>query len=181
MSRITYFPRYANAENAVTNSTLHLFGQINQHSTERLQELLSDLVGDEEMPLGISFDQQIRSGASVPDAIIYQEPVHIVIETKVDAAVDTGQLIRHCESFKPGMKGNFLILLTCNNVSPTVLHAVVSKANTIGVVFKHITFEDLCLRLKDCAREHETHLKRVIDDFLDYCEEMKLIDRKSVV
>jgi hypothetical protein len=51
MSRITYFPRYTTQENVVTNTTLHLFSQINQHSPDRLQQVLGGLLGGDEIPL----------------------------------------------------------------------------------------------------------------------------------
>jgi hypothetical protein len=112
MARITYSSRYTTAENVVTNNTLHLFTLINQHSPDRLRAVLSELFGDEEVPLGINFQQQTRSKTSVPDGSILQEPVHIVIETKVGAGVNADQLVRHCESFGKERKGNYLMLLT---------------------------------------------------------------------
>src|SRR5436190_24223311 len=102
MARVTYFPRYTTQENVVTNTTLHLFSQINQHSSDRLRSVLSELLGDDEMPLGSNFQQQMRSETSVPHGGILQEPVHFIIETKVSAGVDADQLIRHCESFVKG-------------------------------------------------------------------------------
>ena len=180
MSHVTYFPRYTSNENAATNSTLHLFSQINQHSVERLRELLTALFDDEVLPLGISFEQQKRRGSSVPDGIIQQEPIHIVIETKVDAGVDIAQLIRHCGTFTSGRTGNYLMLLTRDAVPDEQIADVRSKAKDYGATFKHITFEELCKGLEDCAEDHETHLKRVVEDFRDYCSEMGFLpDRRK--
>ena len=180
MSRVTYFPRYHSRENVVTNTTLHLFSQINQQSTERLRELLSQLFDGEELPLGISFDQQSRAETSVPDGSIFQESLHIVIETKVDAGVDTDQLIRHCEAFTAGRMGNYLMLLTKRDVPADLFDGVMLKAKEAGVIFKHVTFEKLYGLLDKFAFEHETHLKHVVEDFRVYCSDMDLLpDRRK--
>ena len=175
MSQVTYFPRYSNLENVVTNSTLHLLSQINQHSTERLRAFLGNLLGDEDLPLGISFEQQRPTASSVPDGSILQEPFHLVIETKVGSDVDAGQLIRHFDAFTKGGTGNYLILLTKSDVPPEQVAEVMAKSKETGVVFRHITFEQLCAQLRDLAQPHETHLKHVTDDFQVYCSDMDLL------
>ncbi|HEY3760993.1 MAG TPA: PD-(D/E)XK nuclease family protein [Verrucomicrobiae bacterium] len=180
MSRVTYFPRYTTAENVVTNTTLHLFSQINQHSTDTFRAVLSELLGDVEMPLGINFQQQTRSTTSVPDGSIYQEPVHIILETKVNAGVNVDQLTRHCESFDKRRKGNFLVLLTKETVDDKILDPIRKKARGIGIAFLNVTFEKLCNVLKDVAKEHETHLLSVIEDYVAYCNDMNLLpDRRK--
>lgn len=180
MSRVTYFPRYSGPENVVTNSTLHLLAQINQHSTERLRAFLGDVLGDEDLPLGISFEQQRRSGSSVPDGSILQEPLHLVLETKVGSGVDAGQLVRHLDAFSKGKTGNYLILLTKAEVAPEQVAALTAKSKETGVVFRHVTFERLCEQLKELALPHETHLKRVAEDFQAYCSDEGLLpDRRK--
>lgn len=180
MSRITYFPRYSNQENAVTNTTLHLFSQINQHSTEKFQMLLGALIGDVDIPLGINFEQQIRATSSVPDAVIQQLPVHVVLETKVTAGVDTRQLMRHCETFTPGITGNFLILLTKSDTSELDLGSVREKAAEYNARFCAVTFEKLCDALKTVADPHEVHLRHVVDDFLRYADDLRLLPDRRV-
>lgn len=180
MARITYFPRYSNQENAVTNTTLHLFSQINQHSTEKFQMLLGALIGDVDIPLGINFEQQIRATSSVPDAVIQQLPVHVVLETKVTAGVDARQLMRHCETFTPGITGNFLILLTKSDTSEQDFGSVREKAAEFNARFCAVTFEKLCEALKTVAEPHEVHLRHVVDDFLRYADDLRLLpDRRA--
>ncbi|HMG04851.1 MAG TPA: hypothetical protein VK581_05280 [Chthoniobacterales bacterium] len=141
---------------------------------------MSELLGDVEMPLGINFEQQMRSGRSVPDGGIRQEPVHIVIETKVDAGINSDQLIEHCETFVKGREGNYLMLLTKNEADEQFLNSIRIKAKETGIVFRNVTFEKLCDSLKGLAREYETHLARVIEDYADYCIEMGLLpDRRK--
>lgn len=180
MSRAHYFQRYSSKENVVTNSTLHLFAQINAHSTDRLRELLVDLLDDQDIPLGLNIGQQVRSATSVPDGIISQEPLHIVIETKVDASIDIDQLTRHLQTFKQGGTGNYLLLLTVEKSTSTIVGPVVDAARKTGVTFKALTFEEVCESLGGSVHPHETHLKAVVDDYLLYCDEMRLLpDRRS--
>lgn len=178
MSQITYFPRYSTKENAVTNTVLHLFAQINNESTERLKELLSKLINDsndEEIPLGVSFNQQIRNGDSIPDGQIVQEQLKIIIETKVDAGVNLDQLKRHFNAFKKGERSNYLILLTVDQPSPAIFTETNKIAQNSGVTFKPIIFERLYNLLEDFCKEHETHLKHVVEDFRSYCSDMELL------
>ena len=64
-----------------------------------------------------------------------------------------------------GRTGNYLVLLTRHGVSEEHLREVVAKSKQRGVIFKHVTFEQLCDQLADFAREHETHLHHVVEDF----------------
>lgn len=182
MSNITFFQRYSTQENVVTNTALYLFSQINQHSPDRLRQVLTALLGENEIPLGINFEQQIRFKNSVPDGFILQEPVHIVIETKVTAGVNADQLIRHCQSFVKGRPGNYLMLLTKNEADEQVIEPVRRAAKEIGAVFQNVTFEKLCACLKDLAEKHETHLMQVVEDYSAYCTEMGLLpDRRKLL
>lgn len=180
MSRVTYFQRYSSKENVVTNTVLHLFSQINAHSTDRLRELLVDLFDDDAVPLGVQIHQQVRSSASIPDGFISQEPVHIIIETKVDAAVDADQLTRHLQAFKHGTAGNYLLLLTVTPAGDADVSSVSKAAQAVGVTFKAFTFERVCESLKDSVQPYEIHLKAIVEDFLLYCNDMGLLpDRRE--
>lgn len=179
MSHVTYFQRYSSKENVVTNTVLHLFSQINAHSTDRLRELLVDLLDDQPLPLGVQIQQQVRSSASVPDGYISQEPLHIAIETKVDAGVDAGQLTRHLQSLKQGTPGNYLLLLTVNEPAAGALDPVVQAARRLGVTFTAFTFEKVCESLKSSVHPYEAHLAAIVQDFLLYCSDMQLLpDRR---
>jgi hypothetical protein len=180
MSRIHYFQRYSSKENVVTNSTLHLLAQIGAHSNARLRQLLGEIFNDQEIPLGINFEQQVRASVSVPDGIIWQEPLRIAIETKVDASVDVDQLTRHCESFSQGRLGNYLLLLTCDEIPDDALSVVYQKARSFGITFQHFTFEKLCRNLKANVHPHESGLMHVVEDYLLYCSDMGLLPDRRI-
>jgi hypothetical protein len=142
--------------------------------------LLVDLLDDQEIPLGVNIDQQIRSATSVPDGVISQEPLHIVIETKVDAGMDVDQLKRHLQSFKQGRTGNYLLLLAIDAPMDAAVDPVYKAAQELGVTFKALTFETVCKSLKSSVHPHETQLNAIVEDFLLYCSDMELLpDRRS--
>ena len=177
---MTHFHRCSTLDDAVTGATLHLFSQINLEFPDKFRSLLSGLLGDAEMPLGVSIQQQAKTGPSIPSGSILQEPVHILIETRVRAKVDTGKLTASCESFAKNRTGNHLMLLTDNKVDSRVLDVVRSVAKKTGVAFANVTFEELCNALRGLAKECESPLFRVVKDYADYCAETGLLpDRRN--
>jgi hypothetical protein len=108
--------------------------------------------------------------------------VHLVIETKVEAYVDNAQLIRHFAAFNRNRVGNYLILLTRHPVADSQVAEVIAKSKERGVIFKHVTFEQMYVQLEDFAQSHETHLRHVVDDFRAYCSETNLLpDRRKLL
>ena len=80
MSRVSHFQRFSQPENHATNNTLLLLRYFYQSSPFKIQSVLTSLL-DAELSIGLTFEQQIRGDASVPDALITQEPMRIFIET----------------------------------------------------------------------------------------------------
>lgn len=175
MSRVTYFQRYSAKENAVTNTVLHLFARIAEASTDKFNDLLLQI--DENMPqFGITFEQQTRSGPSVPDGCISQQRQDLWIETKVDAAVVSDQLIRHCAD-----KSGTLLLLTRDQIDQgrikDVRNAIRDRHGDQRMTLIHISFAQLWVAVKDLFPEYESGIDRIIQDFGQYCKDMELFDR----
>jgi hypothetical protein len=97
LSRVSHFQRFSQPENHATNNTLLVLRYFYQSSPFKVQRVLTSLL-DTDLSIGLSFEQQVRGDASVPDALIMQEPIRIFIETKRDGTVDTVQIRRHFES-----------------------------------------------------------------------------------
>ena len=74
MTNVSYFQRFSQRENHATNNTLLVMRFFYQQSPQKLETVLADLVG-EELEVGLVFEQQIKSSASTPDALISQRPV----------------------------------------------------------------------------------------------------------
>ena len=76
MSQVSYFQRFSQPENHATNNTLLVLRYFYQSSPFKIQRALTSLL-EADLSIGLSFQQQVRGGASVPDALIMQEPLHI--------------------------------------------------------------------------------------------------------
>jgi hypothetical protein len=176
MPKIHYFPRYSSVENTVTNNTLQLIARIYNHSTIQASRLLSELAG-EEIEIGISIRQQQRAKDSVPDGSIFQESFKILIESKVDAPVDIEQLVRHSANFKHESK-KFLLLLTKQPL-PIQKTEECKKAIPSGIIFKNVTYMELCTAIETLFKEYELEMRALVDDYRDYCNEIGLYDQSK--
>ena len=147
MSKIHYFQRYSTVENAVTNNTLQLLARIYDYSASQASKFLTEITG-ESIDIGIEINQQERAKESVPDGAVIQRSFKILIEAKVDAGVDVGQLERHAGGFSNEAQ-KILILLTREPIGKDKeedISRTVSKKNP-GVVFKSVTYERICKAL----------------------------------
>ncbi len=176
MSTIHYFQRYSSVENTVTNNTLLLFTRIYAYSTKLASRFLTELTG-ESVEVGLQITQQQRRVDSIPDGTILQRSFKILIEAKVDAAVDESQLIRHAKTFTDESQ-KILILLTKAPLGrqELVLREAV-RAVAADIVFKAVTYETIWEVAKDLFREHEVEMRSIVDDFHDYCNDTGLFDR----
>ena len=182
MSKTHFFQRYSSRENTVTNNTLHLLERIYSYSPIRVSELLSGLTG-EPIKIGIEFEQQGRAKGSVPDGAIYQESFRILIEAKVDAEtkVDAGtyvdQLLRHANTFS-SERQKILLLLTKQPLlkEEQRIHQRISGEYP-GVIFKNITYEDICSSITGLFRDYEFEMCSLVNDYIAYCNDTELYDQ----
>jgi hypothetical protein len=179
MSRIHYFQRYSQRENAVTNNTLLLFSRVYADSPLRFQALLAKLLDDDRIPVGVMFEQQKRTVASVPDGFIEQRAFRIVVETKVNASVQDEQLFNHLTALEQDQPHQYLLLVTVKPQTPQARerYAGVLAARASRVRLITTTFEAICQSLEGLYLEHVAEMKLVLDDYARYCEEERLIPR----
>jgi len=179
MPKIHYFQRYSSVENTVTNNTLQLFARIYNYSTSQASKVLSELSG-EPVEIGIEINQQERAKDSVPDGTIIQRSFKVLVEAKVDAGVDTDQLIRHAANFSNESQ-KILLLLTKQpiekkeeeNISRQILAA------HPGVVFKNITYEGVCKAIRGLFKDYEYEMYALVDDYVEYCNDANLFDQSK--
>lgn len=179
MSKIHYFQRYSSIENTVTNNTLLLVARIYNYAPEQASRLLSEIVG-EPIDIGIEISQQGREAKSVPDGTIIQRSFKIVIESKVRAAVRKAQLLQHAKSFADETQ-KVLLLLTKQKLEEgeeTELKAAIQK-NCPGVLFKNVTYEEICGIIQDLFQRHENEMRSLVDDYVEYCNDTKLFDQSK--
>ncbi len=175
MSKIHYFQRYSQPENAVTNNTLQLIAQIYGYSPTKASQFLSDLLVDVSVEIGMEIGQQTRGKQSIPDAHLIQRSFKILVEAKVDSGIDYDQLIRHSKDYNDeNLK--ILLLLTKTKASADFIEMTQKTMSHEGVIFKNITYDDICKTASSIFMPHETEIKGIIDDYLEYCNDLQLID-----
>ena len=104
---ITLFSGYDQKENRVTNYAILLLRMLYQESPAYLDEALAELTGGQtEGEVGVQFRQQDRRETSVPDAVVFQRPFTLFVETKNTDWFTDDQLERHLAGLasEPGLK-----------------------------------------------------------------------------
>jgi hypothetical protein len=176
MSKIHYFQRYSSVENTVTNNTLQLFARIYDYSPAQASKLLSAIT-DEPIEIGLEIHQQERGKESVPDGVIIQRSLKVLIEAKVDAGVNIDQLLKHAEYFSDESQ-KILLLLTrkaLGNEEEGIRHKIANKH--LGVVFKNVTFEEICKAIKGLFKDYEYEMSALVDNYIEYCNDANLFDQ----
>lgn len=176
MTQVTYFPRYSQKENHVTNNTLlllrHLY-EFNRLKFAKFLEELGDDTSDIAERLGLQFKQQQPTKSSVADGFVTQESIKVVIESKLDGnAFDRDQLLRHLSAFDQscGSGGQLLVLLSPND--PDDVDTADFKVPVLRT-----TFQQILTAARNCLSEHDEEMIAVIDDFEQFCSDEKLLPR----
>ena len=179
MSKIHYFQRYSSEENTVTNNTLQLLARVYAYSITQAERLLNELTG-EQIDIGIEINQQKRGPVSVPDGTIIQRSFKILIESKVDSATDIDQLLRHTDSFS-GEAQKVLLLLTKTAEDERNLKQVSKQVSNRrpDVIFKNVTYEEICRAVTSLFQEHEHEIRSLVDDYVEYCHDAGLFDQSQ--
>lgn len=188
MTKVSYFQRFSQKENHVTNNTLLVLRHFYTAAPTKLSSVLTQLV-DDELEIGVTFNQQIHSGRSIPDAHLSQDAFDIFVETKLGDDLDHDQIKRHLEGISEGQDKTtrtrtFLIGLTRNEILETHRESLSHQAKKIGVNFAAITFSSLADALRKECESHETALRAVLEDYEDFLSAEELLtigERMSVV
>jgi hypothetical protein len=172
VSAISYFQRYSQRENHVTNNTLLVLRHLYQTAPGKLEQVVRDLVGQESVSLGLTFHQQTRMSAGVPDGVISQAPFRLYFETKLGPSLDRAQIIRHIESIadkrSPATGEAFLVGLATEPMATAEREALIGAAKAQGVVFASATFADLVAALDAACASHDVALRAILDDFNEF-------------
>jgi hypothetical protein len=172
MAEVSYFQRYSQRENHVTNNTLLVLRHLYQTGPAKLEGVLRELLGDDKIALGPSFSQQIKRPHSVPDALIAQAPFHIYFETKMGQALDLPQLKRHIGSIAENRGSedakSILIGLSTAQMLTRDEDTVASYGRDRGVVFKSVTFAGLAEAVRAACADYESGLRAVVLDYVAF-------------
>lgn len=173
MTEISYFQRYTQRENLVTNNTLLLMRYFYQASPAKLSQVLSKLAGDD-LSVGLMFEQQVTGTHSVPDGVISQLPLEIYFETKREGQLYKSQLENHIESIsskhasKTEKLTPILFGLTKKPIANELFECIQRKAKSKNILFKSITYEQILRFLREVCEDHESMLHEILSDYESY-------------
>ena len=181
MSSVSYFQRYSQRENHITNNTLLMLRHLYQESPAKLGQVIGEIVGQDAVTIGPTFSQQGVETASVPDGMIVQSPFRLFIETKRGRAPDRKQLDDHLKSIlDAGGGAAFLLALSADTMTRPDAEAFAEVAGYAGVKFAAITFTELLEILRRACADYEAGLRSILEDFEAYvAAENLLVDTED--
>jgi hypothetical protein len=181
MAKIHYFQRYSSPENTVTNNTLLLVARIYSYSPTQASNLLNQITG-EQIEIGVEINQQGRTESSVPDGAIVQRSFKILIEAKVGSGIDVDQLARHARGFG-NESTKILLLLTREKMDglqeSNIRKAIAARTDGMGIVFKNVSYEEICTAVGGLFKDYEFEIKALVDDYIEYCNDTGLSDQSK--
>lgn len=179
--KIHYFQRYHKGEDVATANTMLLLSRLYAYSSNKFFQFLKEqFFEDIEFEPELSFVLQDKSEKSVPDATITQPSFKLVVETKLTDWFYQDQLIRHLSKFK---NEEYKVLITLsselmeqkkkNQIDKAI--AAYNENHQVHIIHVNTTFELLAQGIQDIITERDYEMQEVLDDYLDYCHNDKLI------
>lgn len=184
MSRVSHFQRFSQPENHATNNTLLVLRFFYQSSPFKIQRVLTSLL-DTELSIGLTFEQQVKGAASVPDAEITQKPLRVFIETKRGGDLDSAQIRRHFKSIAEPSAGTsrgaatVLIGLTKEPIAESERKSLAVEAAAQGITFTVVTFSQVVEALRAECANFERELLSIVEDYESYLGEAKLLEERN--
>ena len=184
LSRVSHFQRFSQPENHATNNTLLLLRYFYQSSPFKMESVLTSLL-EADLSIGLTFEQQIKGDASVPDALITQEPMRIFIETKRGGDLDSDQIRRHFKSIAQHPAGasrghgTILIGLTKEPIAESARRALTADAALQGITFAAVTFSQIVEALRAQCADFERELLSIVEDYESYLAEERLLEERN--
>lgn len=164
MSEISYFQKYSQKENHITNNTLLMLRHLYQSSPLKFEKFLINAFDDINISIGPNFEQQIRASKSVPDGFISQKPFNIFIEAKDNGNLDKGQIERHLEHAEKSNNA-FIIGLTKEKLINSEKEEYEQLCKSKNVKFIGLTYLEIVESIKALVKEYETDLEEIVSDY----------------
>jgi len=175
MSRIHYFQRYSQRENVITNNTLLLLGRLYQYRPVLLESVLNTvLAGDDEanqITVGITMKQQDRgSTGGIPDGVLDQQSLRVLIETKRGTDFGRTQIMGHVKRMGDS-KRPFLIMLGKELLPSADLEDIRKEvaAERSDAIVVNTTFDKIIKAVDEELDEWEQEIRELLEDYREYC------------
>jgi hypothetical protein len=185
MATTHYFQRYSQKENWMTNSTLLLLSRLYYFSPAKFESFINELLVSEkvELEVGFRFEQQLQTRKSarqsVPDAILRQAGIEIIIEAKLNNSFSDDQLIRHIEAFSDDSRTKVLLALGKAKPTSGVVNSIKAKIKNHkkkNLVFVSTTFSEVYGAVQSVLTDFDDEMNRINEDYYDLCATEALID-----
>jgi hypothetical protein len=175
MSQIHYFQRYTQPENVITNNTLLLFSRLYNESRIKFEKFLSNFLdGNDSIGIGLQFEQQTKSLGSVPDGVIYQRSLKVVIETKLSKKFRPEQLENHLKGSFKDESIKVMWALSPEKMPSDLSSSIKEKSIELGLIIVESTFEEVINSFRSVINDYDTELNDIIDDYEDFCNSANL-------
>lgn len=185
MHEVHYFQRFSKKEDVVTNNTLLLFKRLQHHGARVFQQILRALISNDDLIVGALLTEQEESnGKTIADGVIRQRSFHIVLETKLHASFNIGQLTGHLSTFKTS-NDDLEVLFLLGTQEPADLPAAkqavaqFNKQHKKSVQLAWTTFAEVVEKCRDVVPEHERVMVEMLDDYEDFCDTESLLSKSD--
>ena len=176
---ITLFSGYDQKENRTTNYAILLLKMLYEENPGFLDEALSEVSGGATRGrVGVQFQQQQRRAASIPDAVVFQEPFTLFVETKNFDWFYDDQLERHLVALdeEHGLK----VLLALSNFENTEgrfarIERLCQEEYKDRIAFAAVSFESFVRALRRPGLPKT--LLDAVGEFEEYLDEQDLLPR----
>lgn len=181
MSAIHYFQRYSQPENVATNNTLLLFSRLYHHSPSVYAAFMQALLEDIDLNFGVKIIQQQKSLYTVPDGVVSQESIKLIIESKLDTRqLNIDQLVGHLGAFNA--EDNQVIISLTPEMPSLKIQSQIEEAvaesnatNRTSIVYVALTFEKIIVCLRQAIQPFDQMMQDVADDYEDFCIQSNLV------
>lgn len=181
MTKITYFQRYHQKENWITNSTLLLLTRLHRFDPFKFQKFFESVFKETELAVGVRFNQQVKGAGSIADGVLEQQGFKIVIETKLYDNFNRTQLKQHVELFNGYTGTAVLLALSTNKVNKAKVSEIAKDVKKINpsVNFASLSYKDLADSIFSVLSETDFEMREIVLDYIALCQERKLISLKN--
>lgn len=182
MATLNQFQQYSQGENTITNNILLMFSLLYEINPRYFEEYINSLIEENNfykiIPL---FNQQVNnSGNGFIDGHISMPKSSIILETKIHGLENIEKLLKYTESFKEDEIKLLFHLSTkkFNNEQIEEINSKLHKNSKKDIKFYSLTYLDLTQQIRSLYHEYpyEAQLKRLLEHFESYCNNMKLLN-----
>lgn len=188
MATINQFQQYSQPENVITNNVLLMLSLLYELNPRYYNEYISAIVDDTNLYSVIPDFKQQRGneGNGVIDGFIEMKASKIIIETKIHHLEDVDKLIKYTDSFNRDDKKILFHLSSVkydHNQIEAIRNKIKEKHGDLNILFHSLTYTQLVDQLKILADnyKHDGQLKRLCENFEEYCRNTNLLEQKNVL